>query len=676
MNNPYSLALLTPHTFEHMTNSLAIQVLGSGLSTFGPGADGGRDGYFQGEAPYPSTTERWSGTWVIQSKFHAPNLSTNPQKWLISQIREEINSFSNPNTKRKWPDIWIFATNVDPSGRAGTGAFDTIMEMVKTSRPSLARRFHIWGGNKILDLLSQHPAVAKRYGHFITSGEILSDLHEKLQDDRASTDQIIRQLAIPALEHQKYTKLEQAGSTDDNRPGIHQIFVDLPFRSRLHNIKGSAIATLAKAASQNHKDDPLDPSSEEWHKWRCHPSRAPIWLIKGGPGHGKSTIGQYFCQVQRAALIASTPHWKLPTTIRNLANEIQKEAERSAIWPTRPRIPIYIELKNYAQWIGEQSPEKTKGILTYVAHTLTTELEQTVLPATLRRALANRSCFFAFDGLDEVPADIKDAVAKEVKSLIRQTLAECDLLSICTSRPQGYSGQFHGLTGTAEIDLTPLTAQDAFRCATPLIRFNRTKAEADTACDVLSDALKNVSVREIMTTPLQSHIMAVIVRGGRRPPERKWDLYKQFYDVIRIREANRHLPERQLASLLRDDAPLLKTIHNRLGFLLHAQAETAGGAYASLPRSGFRELVKSTVASKKDGDTDRTVETTMKAATERLVLISTPDDGQKVRFDIRQLQEFFAAEFLYDGIPPRGTSKTTGDNSRRRSLARSNAFFN
>ncbi len=40
----------------------------------------------------------------------------------------------------------------------------------------------------------------------------------------------------------------------------------------------------------------------------------------------------------------------------------------------------------------------------------------------------------------------------------------------------------------------------------------------------------------------------------------------------------------------------------------------------------------------------------MKATVDRLVLVSTPDDGDHVRFDIRQLQEFFAAEFLYESV--------------------------
>ncbi|MEO0970810.1 MAG: hypothetical protein AAFX80_21420, partial [Cyanobacteria bacterium J06639_18] len=49
-------------------------------------------------------------------------------------------------------------------------------------------------------------------------------------------------------------------------------------------------------------------------------------------------------------------------------------------------------------------------------------------------------------------------------------------------------------------------------------------------------------------------------------------------------------------------------------------------------------------------DIEETVDVLMKATTDRLVLVSTPDDGNHVRFDIRPLQEFFAAEFLYESV--------------------------
>src|SRR4051812_30462879 len=130
MADPFDLTRLSSDSFEHLVNLLALRVLGAGHTTFGPGADGGRDGYFEGEAPYPSEAEHWKGRWYIQSKFHKPNLSTNPQRWLLEQIKGELSAFADTNTRRTWPDNWIIATNIEPSGAAMTGAFDKALKAV------------------------------------------------------------------------------------------------------------------------------------------------------------------------------------------------------------------------------------------------------------------------------------------------------------------------------------------------------------------------------------------------------------------------------------------------------------------------------------------------------------------------------------------------------------------
>ena len=140
------------------------------------------------------------------------------------------------------------------------------------------------------------------------------------------------------------------------------------------------------------------------------------------------------------------------------------------------------------------------------------------------------------------------------------------------------------------------------------------------------------------------------MRDGERPPDRRWKLYDRFYDVIRRRKANRNLPDARLAKLLREDEKLLKTLHNRIGFRLQADAETSEGAETSLDREAFRALAARTVAQMEEDQFDQKVEILNKATTERLVLISTPENGTKLRFDIRQLQEFFAAECLYDSV--------------------------
>jgi hypothetical protein len=76
-----------------------------------------------------------------------------------------------------------------------------------------------------------------------------------------------------------------------------------------------------------------------------------------------------------------------------------------------------------------------------------------------------------------------------------------------------------------------------------------------------------------------------------------------------------------------------------------------------MKKSDFRELVRHVVTELDDFEVEATVSDVMEATTERLVLVSTPENGDEVRFDIRQLQEFFAAEFLYAGVDSDELSK-------------------
>lgn len=648
MVDSYDLTKLDPNSFEHLVNLLALRVLGAGHTGFGPGADGGRDGYYEGEAPYPSETERWSGRWYIQTKFHKPHLSKDPQKWLLERIEEEIKEFQKPDSKRKWPDNWIIATNIDPSGVPETGAFDKANELVKSARPKLENHFHIWGGSKILGLLNLHTEVSKIYGHFLTPGHVLTALYEQIRDKYAEIHTILYHLLVKQFSEQQYTKLEQAGSKD-SRPGIHNLFIDLPFRANEYDVDGMIMNNLMRVSAKNHRVDSKQPVTKEWIRWRRYPSRARVWFVKGGPGQGKSTVGQYYCQIQRAALILQDNGLKVSAQTKTRASEVMEAAVAVDFWPAVPRIPISIELKDFAQWFGQRDKNKARGILTYLAERISASVEQEVLVGTLKRALQINGWFVTFDGLDEVPHDVKDEVAAEVRNFIDNVIVEnnADVFTLCTSRPQGYSGQFSDIDGPT-ITLVNLSPEQALNCAKPVLQLDRSEEESKKYLQILTSAIASPSVRELMTTPLQSHIMAVVVRGGSKPPDRRWQLFTNFYEVIRSREANRDLPDIRLAKLLREDEQLLKTVHNRLGFMLHAKAEVSEGAQTNLDRDEFRGLVTDAVTQMVERNIEDTVEILMEATTERLVLVSTPDDGNHVRFDIRPLQEFFAAEYFYE----------------------------
>lgn len=326
---PYELTRLDPDSFEHMANQIALRVLGAGTTGFGPGADGGRDGVFEGEAPYPSETERWSGTWYLQSKFHPPHLSKDAQKWLQREITKELDEFKSSSTSRKWPDNWIIVTNIDPSPKPGTGTYDVIREMVRRENPDLALKTHIWGGNKVLSFLNRYPEIARYYSGFLTTGDVIDGLLNSIEDQQASIKAIVRDLVVTQLSEQQFTKLEQAGSNADTRPGIQKLFVDLPFESGGVRSARLTLRTLVKASTENFRGRP-EIQSEDWAHWFREPKRSKIWFIRGGPGQGKSTLTQYLCQVQRAAIIANRGNeFPVSSRLQEIVTEVRDAANRS-----------------------------------------------------------------------------------------------------------------------------------------------------------------------------------------------------------------------------------------------------------------------------------------------------------------------------------------------------------
>lgn len=651
MADSYDLSKLGEHSFEHMVNFLAMKVLGPGVTTFGPGADGGRDGFFRGIAPYPSEAEKWSGVWYIQSKFHRPHLTKNAQAWVLEQIDDELQEFSRNASNRNWPDIWIFATNVDISAVPDKGTFDKAQELVRAHNPKLAGRFHIWSGNKILGLLNIHNEVATQYLHLLTPGHVLSNIYNKLSDETASIEEIARYLIVNQFDDQQYTKLEQAGSSADSRPGIQKLFIDLPYQCTTTPFIGMAAENIAHSLARNHRIDTSVDRSDDWQAWARHPRRSRIWFIKAGPGQGKSTIGQYLCQIQRAAFILGENAPRVNFQQGNTARDVRDISTAQNLWPSSPRLPVYIELKDYSQWISKRKVLESTGILAYLTDVLSSKINKPLLAGTLKRALSAGKWMFVFDGLDEVPSNLKDPVAQEVTLFIDNLLIEvdADALAICTSRPQGYSGQFSDLHA-AVVVLSDLNSDQALKCARPILQLGRTEDEAHKNIDILQEALSSQAITEIMKTPLQCHIMAVVVRDGGRPPERRWQLYDNFYKVVKKREAAKASPNYGLAILLRDGDKLIKALHNKLGFELHKSAELGEGSDTSLSRTELQAIVYNVTSALLDDRIAETSEILLEATTDRLVLVNTPETTDKVRFDVRQLQEFFAGEFIYEGV--------------------------
>jgi hypothetical protein len=491
-----------------------------------------------------------------------------------------------------------------------------------------------------------------RYEHLITPGHVLRRLFALLSSNQHTCKSLL-QISVPTqLLTSQQTRLGEAGSDADHSPGIHKLFVDLPYSSpsASESYRGHVSKDITAAMAKNHKFDPaLDHS---WGKWSSLSIRARGWFLKGGPGQGKSTVSQYFSQVHRAALLLAFPGLHSGEDAHKLALEIKEVAIAREEWPASPRFPLYVSLREYAQWSVSRTQNRAEmlGLLTYIAESLSKIGQQTVTVQDIRTLVESTPILVMLDGLDEVPSDSRQEVGNQVTLLLDELHGSSDCFTICSSRPQGYGGEFDRLSGIAPIQLEQLEPERAVECASRLVEATRPEY-AENARRLLEAAIKSNSVAQLMTTPLQCHIIAVIVRNGSTPPDRKYELYSKYYDVMFSRESSRP-QQAEFADLFRREPQLLKAVHEYAGFRIHVAAEASKGASASLTVSEFEAIVREIVACNKDEeDVGSLVRLVMRASSERLVLLSTPDEKNLYRFDVRQLQEFFAAEYIYRNVP-------------------------
>ena len=114
------------------------------------------------------------------------------------------------------------------------------------------------------------------------------------------------------IRNDQFANLEQAGHSTDERIPLAQVFVDLPITTervteppseerRQQPQIAELIATLREAAKE-----PLDPASvqqrhlpSEEQPLRPQAPQPGRYVLVGGPGQGKTTIGQFACQLFR-----------------------------------------------------------------------------------------------------------------------------------------------------------------------------------------------------------------------------------------------------------------------------------------------------------------------------------------------------------------------------------------
>ena len=639
----YRLEDLGAYQFERMCQALLLRVLGPGVQVFGSGPDGGRDATFTG----PSTLDgrSWSGYHVFQVKFcEQPGAAEDNRKWLARQVRMELDHWTSPHSRRKGlkPEYIVFLTNVGLSGTVGGGldqTADLIRSAAKDGRWPLSD-CAVLDRSTVCRLLDGYADVRQAFNGLITPGDVLALSNLKQMTGLGTRADEMR----PLLEEHTRSELLTRGSVNFGEAGqvanekldLAQVAVDLPARI-VATEDPDASTVMALDHILKHGDRVLRPSVRS-------ASGAPHFLLIGGPGQGKTTMGRLLTQIYRACML--DPSDTLSVPVRAVATgTLDRIAALGVHRPSARRWAVRVDLAEYGD---EVSGGADMPLLRWIANKIAEQSTDSFTARDMRAWLSAWPWLLVLDGFDEVAAvEARERVAAAVTSLLETAHTEdADLLVVATTRPQGYADEFPA--SFAKLELVDLNAEQAVTFATQLTEM-RLGHDPDKGAIVerIAAASKDPLTRRLMRTPLQVMIMSLLLERRSRPPQDRYGLFAAYYDTVYDREVQK---KNHLARLLDDYRADVDAIHQNVGFALQARSEGLGDSEAVLSSEELEGLIRQRLGSQ--GNEGRQLETLTKAllqaATDRLVLLVVKGRAG-VGFELRSLQEFLAAQALVAG---------------------------
>uniref|UniRef100_A0AAU1LR62 NACHT domain-containing protein n=1 Tax=Streptomyces sp. NBC_00148 TaxID=2903626 RepID=A0AAU1LR62_9ACTN len=630
----FDLYRLGPREFENLAQAIAVAELGPTLTVFGAGADGGREATQTAPATGHYT--------VLQAKYKETSAAARTEAtWLISELRKEFKEWRESPKRTKKPDHFILATNVSLSATPLTGGIDRVHKVVAAECEKLGiAQWTVWHAENISRFLEKHAGIRTSYAAWVLPGDILAAIHTGITQRNADAAQAIRSCLARELLKDRYANLDQAGSADDRTIPLADVFFDVPIGlSNDHPIGGArCLETLISACDAKHS-----PEERTVPNHSHQPQMPSRFVLVGGPGQGKSTVSQFLCQLYRAQLVKDTTAMRNPE-LRAAVSQITEQAQAASLTPMARRWPVNIPLTRFAD---ELAQGKCKSLLEYISQRVSEVSSAEVLPRDMKEWLKSFPWLLVLDGLDEVPGSSNRA---EVLSQISTFQLEADelnadLVVVATTRPQGYTDDFSP-KNFQHFVLTPLDRSTALGYGRKLAvaRYGGGSERVQRLMMRLERASDESSTAHLMATPLQVTIMAVLLDRVGKAPKDRFTLFADYYRVIYERELEK---EGAASNLLRDHKTDIDAIHADVGLLLQNRSERSGETGSRLTLGELHAIIEDRLRSEgHDGRRlDDLTSAISRAATDRLVFL-VPSRGDEVSFEIRSLQEFWAADAL------------------------------
>ncbi|MGY1642016.1 NACHT domain-containing protein [Geodermatophilus sp. SYSU D00703] len=667
----YHFEQLGDERFQELCQAVLVAER-DGIQCFPVGQpDGGRDVVQH----FDSSNRAQRAFLVFQVKFvRRPDKLDSPHKWLLDVMSKEAPKLAT--LLPKGAVGYYLLTNVSGTAHPDVGSIDKLNKLLsdKMSLPT-----QVMWRDDLVARVNANSSIRWAFPEILRATDILEALMRLPSENEG---QVRRLDAIRAFVTQQYESDEEVRFKQvDLQHDLTTLFVDVPAALRrgpgdrrekhlnsllLESIKnrsapnGSGISGLAEYEPSVGAAALL--ASKEGQR------RFPRLVIEGGPGQGKSTLVQFVCQVHRMRLL-------------NKAEELRQVAERHQ--PQGAKIPIRVDLREYAVWLGGVNPFATQeseripsgssrhleGFISALVQDLSGGVSFDV--ADFRATLRESSIFLALDGLDEI-ANLarRQEVIREVTSAARR-LSELnsELQLVITTRPSAFTG----LTDFSSrlFQYVELIALDEDLVGEYSERWTRAKRlrgrDAAELRRTLQERMMQSHFRDLARNPMQLAILLSVVHTrGTSLPDKRTALYDIYVELFLARESEKD-------DAVRDNQELLIDLHRYVAWVLHSDAETATGM-GRIDREALLRLLRDYLSA--EGRSTSHADALF-AGFQRVVFLVERVEGT-FEFEVQPLREYFAARYLYDTSPysPAGRERGGTMPDRFDGLARNPYWLN
>ena len=636
----FELNRLGSDGFEQMIQSL-IQAKERETVICGDGPDGQRE-FFVRNAQFEVVSGQYArGYTVGQVKYKSPDGKEKDWDWLRRNLKNELDGFrqKQEESPEKVPDTYLFFTNLALTPVADSGLRDKAERFVNSYRDVIENIF-LYGADDVRSMLDNNRDVAQGYASFILPGDVLIKMHEYLDYLQCQKMEALIEYVRQMFREDAAVHLEQAGGILERSINIRNVYTDLEVKtegSRENHDKRIA-EYLITLGDQPHRREQKD-SEHPWgvtQLWKKHTSDL---LLVGNAGQGKSTVCQYICQIYRACLLK-----RFSSQEQDCVAYFQNTNSPAVPAPKCERFPVMVSLKLYAAWIQKQGAEGNPSVMAYFASLIQKKSASDFQLCDLRSLLRGFSWIFIFDGLDEVPASSNRGEVLNQIHLFRQELSHssCDSIMIFTSRPQGLD------LNNSPIRIRRFSLQEMSKplCREYLSQLLNALEENSELREryqaMLLRALEDKTTSRLMTTPLYTAIIVLLVKAGGTPPKKRYKLFQEYCRVVITREL-----QKELLPLVNGETEWVRELHAKIGFLLQMESENAENAAAELSTSRCKGLIADYLT-QMEANASQSDEL-YRAMVYRLPFLAevVGDDGEtSVLFPLRSIQEYYAAEWL------------------------------